>query len=194
MRIRIAVALLLILGVAGCTDKLEPAASPDVSATSPGPIALTDDEAGVRYLSVVCQPNAALASLLEVLRAGDDADIAAINAAGAEALRTARLAIEVLDDTRYVWPAGVAEHVPHIRAAYVLWLSSYDMIANAPTVDEAYSVEFAELTQEQRSAGQEIRLRLGLAADTATSCVGYETKLDSLHDELIQRDEPSPSS
>jgi len=93
----------------------------------------------------------------------------------------------VLDDSYFTWPAGVAEQIEHIRSTSVAYLSTKDSFVNAARFSDAYYATFPEQTPEQSSAPQEIRIQLELGTDTTASCVGYETRLDALHAEMVER-------
>jgi hypothetical protein len=197
---RIALILAVALVLAGCSG---PGPAPEsIPTTSPaptptidrGPVLLTDEEAAERYLQVVCQPNAGLNAIDDAIVAGEpewlnggSPDPAAVRAAAAETLRVVRLAVEVIDDDYIVWPESVATHVDHIRDSYIQELAVLSGVANADRFEDAYYAQWPQRTPEQAAAGQEIRYQLGLDADTAASCEGYEESLEVVHTEMIDR-------
>ena len=196
------VALLVLIcafALAGCTSTpiAAPTPTPTPSPTiDPGPVALPTEQAGTYYLSAVCQGNVANDVLRAAFAAGEpeflqggEPDLTAVKAAAAEVTRVDRLLIEVLDDPYFTWPAGVAEQIQYIRASMVAGLSTLNGYANAARFSDAYYATYPEQTAEQVSAPQEIRYQLELSADTTASCVGYETRLDELHAEMVDRNE-----
>lgn len=172
--------------------------SPEQTApqVDPGPVELTIEEAGERYLAIVCQTNFANESLSAAFVAGEqeflnggEPSVDAIRSAGAEVVRTSRLQIEMFDDDYYIWPEEVAEQLPHLRAASMAELSALQAVANAERFQDAYYMQYPERSAEQQAAPQEIRYQLGLSADTTESCVGFETALDDLKEEMTKRQE-----
>ncbi|MGO3148060.1 MAG: hypothetical protein ACTIJ6_10325 [Leucobacter sp.] len=186
------------LSLAGCTTvaaKPTPAV-PEIPRVETGPVLLTDEEAGERYLSIVCQPNSASDAAYEAIIAGEeeyrnggDPAVDTVKSSSAEHLRVTRLAIEVLDDEYYTWPESVVEFVPHIRSTFMASLSPLQATSNVTRYEDAYSMSWPESTPEQQSAAQEIRYQLGLDADTTASCIGYETALEELHTKMVELNE-----
>lgn len=198
------VSIASILLLTGCTQlgsaSSEPAASEATPVPSPtptidpGPVELTKEEAGVRYLSLVCQRNALSAQLNDAFVAqeetffnGGDPDVTAVKAAAAEAMRVSRLSVELLDDPYYTWPEGLSTHLQAIRDAQVGESGMFSDIANATRYEDAYYM--TSPGPSSGSAAQEIRYQLGLPVDTTASCVGYETATDTLHAQMIERNE-----
>jgi hypothetical protein len=198
----VAAAALVLVSLAGCSAATEaPAPKPKTTAVAepkvdPGPVTLTKEEAGARYLDIVCAPNAGVAALNAAydvgepdFLAGGAPDPAAVKATGAALMELDRLAIEQLDDTYYVWPEKVAAQLPHIRSSYMGELASNQSIANAATFQDAYYATVTPQTPEQLAAGQEIRYQLEIPADTVASCVGHEDGLARLAADKIELDE-----
>lgn len=198
----IGAAILMLL--VGCSQTTPNSADPTFSTPSatpsptptidPGPVELTDEEAGIRYLMIICQRNASGTQLAAAFAAqegtflnGDEADATAVKAAAAEALRLNRLGTELFDDPYYVWPENVATHVKTLRDYTVAESGTLSQIANAPRYEDAYYAIWPADTTG--GAAQEIRYQLGLSPDTTASCVGYETGTDKLHAEMTERNE-----
>ena len=161
----------------------------------PGPVVLLDEEAAARYLSIVCPINVATRMLDDAYRAGEDEylnggspDPSAVVAAAATIRDEQRLAIELLDDTYFVWPEVVATQIPLIRAAYMGNMVVVSSVASASSFEVAYNTPAAARTPEQDAAGQEIRYQLNISADTDNSCVGFEDGLIRLSAEKAERD------
>jgi len=161
-----------------------------------GPVALSPEDAGVYYLSLVCQGNVASQALNAAFAAGEteffaggEPDATAVKAAAVEKGRLTRLFIEMLDDPYYTWPDGVPAQVALLRSAAISELSPYDSMANATQFSDAYYATFPQVIPEQSSAPQEIRYQLKLDTDTTASCSGYETALDEIYAEMVDRNE-----
>jgi hypothetical protein len=193
---RLPIVLLAIFTLTGCAA-LTPTATPTPSPTIDiGPVELTESEAAERYLDLVCATNQANEALDAAIIAGEPEwlnggapDPSAIKAAATESMRLARLAVELIDDEYYIWPGDVGTYLQHIRETFIQDLSLLSAVANVTRFEDAYFMPWPERTSEQASAGQEIRYQLGLDADTTASCVGYETGLEDLHQEMIERAE-----
>jgi hypothetical protein len=191
----VAVAALLIVTYATVVPEATPVPSPTPT-IAVGPVVLSQEEAGLYYLSVVCQwnfagdaENSALAAGERVFFDGGEPDLTALKAAATESSRLTRLAVEVLDDPYFIWPEAVAGQIVHIRSAMVGELSPLNTVANATRFEDGYYAPFPALTPEQASAGQEIRLQLNLDTNALTSCAGYETALDETHAEMTARND-----
>lgn len=155
---------------------------------------MSKEEAAQRFLGVVCQRNRLVNQLNSAFDAqeekflnGGSADPSEVKVIAADAQRVNRLAIELIDDPYYVWPSGVASHVRTIRQAYIELSSYYDGVMNADSFEEAYYLD--GLVTDGATAAQEIRYQLGLPADTSSSCEGKETISESLHQEMVERNE-----
>lgn len=172
-----------------------PSATPSPTPTiDPGPVELTKKDAAERYLGIVCQRNSLVYQLNDAFDAQEDAflsggagDVSEVKKIAAESMRVNRLAIEIIDDTYYTWPEGVAEHLKTIRQSYIALASYYDALTNAGSFEEAYYSTAPE--SGGAAAAQEIRYQLGLPADTTSSCKGKETMSDVLHQEMTKRNE-----
>ena len=177
---------------ADTTTTSEPSPTPTID---PGPVALTKEEAGERYLGIVCQRNgavvpysAAFAAADEVYIGGGDPDITALKAADAELLRVTTVQVTLFDDPYYTWPEGMAKHLKKIRDTDLGLLGVFDGVTNATTYVAANDASMATVPDSALSV-QEVRYQLGLSADTTASCKGYETTADALHAEMLERDE-----
>jgi len=191
-------AIAVVIGLSGCSaPALDAEAKPTITvpAIDPGPVALSEAEAGDRYLSIVCPINIATNALNAAYAAGEDEylnggtpDVSAVVAAATTIRDQQRLAIEQLDDTYFEWPGVVAEQAPHIRSAYMANMAVVSAIAGATDFETAYSTPAAASTPEEDAAGQEIRYQLGLSADTDASCAGFEDGLTTLSTAKTERD------
>ncbi|WP_200329597.1 hypothetical protein [Leucobacter sp. L43] len=196
-------AAVLLLALTGCTAQAETSSEAAQNSENsaeptidPGPIELTKEEAGERYLQLVCQGNTASDAVinafnahLDEFNAGGTPEVETVKAAAAELVRVNRMQIETIDDDYYVWPEIVGDQLLHIRAETMTDLAADQAVMNAQTYEEALRVTYNEATAEQQAAPQEIRYQLGIDADTTSSCVGYETALDEIHAEMLERNE-----
>ncbi|MFC7943330.1 hypothetical protein ACFUPZ_08715 [Microbacterium oxydans] len=196
------IALVILTGCAASPDADSGATTPSSSPTpqptptiDPGPVALSVEDAGIRYLGIVCQRNGANEALNQAFAAGEetylnggDADPTAVKAAAAESLRVNSVQIALFDDGYYTWPGGVDVHIRAVRDASMKATSMYDSIANASSYAAAYNVAVVD-DPAAAQAAQEIRYQLQLSPDTTASCVGYETAADALHTEMTERNE-----
>lgn len=184
----------LLISLVGCSsadlEKAQPTPTRDA-----GPIILTDSDAAVRYLSIVCDNNAAGDALYAAFTAGEAVyldggtpDLASLKSAASASLDLNRSAIELLEDEYFAWPENVAEHITFVRQGYMAGLSQLDGIINAATFEEAYGTPSPVLTPEQDAAGQEVRYQLGLDADTTASCTDSLGGIAILMEEKSARD------
>lgn len=190
-----AVTVLLVL--AGCSS-LSPESSaegPAAPAIDPGPVELTVEEAGERYLNIVCPNNFGLDAIEAAFKAGEEEyrnggapDPAAVIAAAATLAELNRAAVEHFDDEYFIWPSKVTAQIPHMRANYMGELTTNQAVATSATYEDAYNVPLPAGTPEIDTAGQEIRYQLGLPSDTVTSCVGHEDGLTVLANERAERE------
>jgi len=170
-----------------------PTATPSPTPTiDPGPVELTKEEAGERYLAIVCASNALGAQMNEQLDEkeaqwlnGKEPNISKIKSIAAQSIAVDRLGIELFDDPYYIWPSSVAAHIRTVRDAFVAEQGTLDTIANAKNFKTIYNVTWPD----SGSAPQEIRYQLGLSTDTTASCAGKDKLLDGLHAEMVARTE-----
>jgi hypothetical protein len=193
---------LLLVAVSGCSTAPEaPETTPESSASAapkidPGPVTLTVEEAGNRYLDIVCGPNIAGEALYAALTAGEPEfvaggapDPAAVKAAAAARAAASRLAVAQIDDTYFVWPEKVAPQLALVRAVFIGDVATYQSVSSAATFSDAYYAPPTEQNPEQQAAGQEIRYQLDISADTVGSCAGHETGLADLAVAQTEREE-----
>lgn len=155
---------------------------------------MTKEEAGARYLGIVCQRNEAAYRLNDAIVAqeetffnGGDPDLTEIRAAAAEAMRVSRIVVELFDDSYYIWPEGLDDHLALIRESTMAESTTLSAIANASRFEDAY---YAQFTGPDTAASiAEVRYQLGLSADTSASCQGYEAAADVLHTEMLERND-----
>lgn len=198
---RLVVGAAVTVALAGCSN-----ASTDLVAETPtasasaadaidvGPVELTSDEAGTRYLNIICPKNFGVQALTDAFsagedefRAGGDPDPAAVKASAADRIVIARLVVDFLDDEYFLWPEEVRDQIPLVRDANVAELSTLDGIVNAATYEDAYYATWPDYTAAG-TAAQEIRYQLGLDADTTASCIGFEGGHDALTAETTARE------
>ncbi len=169
--------------------------SPSIAPIDPGPVELSVEEAGERYLNLVCPVNQGIEALNAAFTAGEEEflnggapDPAPAKAAAAGRIETTRIGLEHLDDEYFTWPDGVADQIAHIRSSYISELATLNAISNAASFEDAYYASWAAATPEQQGAGQEIRYQLGLEVDTVASCAGREDGLSVLSAEREERE------
>lgn len=169
----------------------EPAPTPTIDV---GPVELNTEQAGERYLNLMCQRNDAVYKVNDAFQAkadeylnGGDPDPTEVKKAAAEAMRVSRVTVELIDDPYYVWPDGTGELLQTLKGSLLGDAGYYSAVANATSFDAANNVSAPSI--DVGSAPQELRYKLGLPADTTTSCKGLETAADPLHAEMQQRNE-----
>lgn len=181
-------------GAAPASESPTPTATPSPTPTiDPGPVALTKEEAGKRYLGIVCGPNFAGQTLYDATIAQEDAflngegvSLDGVKAAADVNIRAIRTAVELIDDTYVTWPGDIGEHLQHVRAEYLADSSTLSDILNTDRFDDVYYADWNN-SAESATASQEIRLQLGIPADAFGSCKGYETAGETLHQEMTER-------
>lgn len=169
--------------------------SPTPTPTIPtGPVALTKQEAGERYLDLICQRNDVGAKLNAAFEAkesayldGESVDVSAVTTIATEALRVNRVTVELIDDTYYTWPDNTGELLQAIKGSLLGEAQTFSEIANATSFADAYNTPASSV--DPGTAPQELRYKLGLAADTTASCKGKEEAADVLHAEMTERNE-----
>ncbi|MCK6079039.1 hypothetical protein KZX37_00230 [Microbacterium sp. EYE_5] len=171
------------------------ASSPSPTPTiDPGPVELSAEEAARRYLAIMCDRNAAVhrvgdafADQEDAYWAGDATDVAPVNDAAADAQLVGRRTVELIDDSYYVWPEGISEHLKVLRASELADAVILDAWASARSFDEAMQLEWP--TSDAAASAQEIRYLLDLPANTDSSCAGFEGAGKKLHSEMLEREE-----
>lgn len=174
------------------TQAPSPSPTPSIAR---GPVELTKEEAGERYLGIVCQRNGATERLNQAFVAGEEAylnggnpDVAAVKASAAEVLRLNTMQIALLDDPYFTWPDGLDAHLSNVRDASMTQASTFNALVNAATYEDAYNQPVSDDPEGAKSS-QEIRYQLELSPDTTASCQGYETATEALHTEMMERNE-----
>lgn len=159
---QIAVGSVCVVTLAACGGSDEqtaaqPQASISSSPTPSGPIELTAEQAGERYLKYICQTNAAGDRLVE---AGyydgyfgqpltEEQRTALKNAA-----KVNTRAAQALEDPGYVWPADVAKPIETVS------VQLYEFAASS--ADTAKDGEITDLQGGPGKSASVIRLKLGL--------------------------------
>lgn len=160
-------ALLVMLVLAGCTSGGTVVSSPSSSSSAssvkptPTPTVMTNDEAGAKYLSIVCPGNKAGIALDAAFKSGDIAQITAAAASARDIYQTSALA---LADTKILWPEGIAAELKKLSDAQFARVSFADQVSKATTLDEATSVIY--VSDDSGAVAQKIRAQLGLPAST----------------------------
>lgn len=200
-----AVSVFALVILTGCssaasidTADTESSQAPSPSPTptiDPGPVALSTEEAGERYLGIVCQRNGATERMNQEFIAGEDEylnggnpDAAAVKAAAAEVLRLNTMQIALFDDAYFTWPDGLDAHLSNVRDSSMAQASTFNAVANAATYEDAYNQSVFDDPEGAKSS-QEIRYQLQLSPDTTASCQGYETTTEALHAEKVERND-----
>lgn len=172
------------------TSKQPETTQPEVEVEQ-GPVELTRAEAGQRYLDIVCQPNEAWdaydiawIALEDAEAAGGSLDITAVQEAAAELLHLRQQEAALLEDPRFVWPTSVQDQILLLQDMNLSDMRLLELEVNARNFDELWRISYPELTAEELRAPQEIRLNLGIDADTVASCRGHEQENDRLYAEL----------
>lgn len=181
------VPVVLLLALAGCSagvssSKSDPGVAAEPTPTPSvdrGPVELTVEEAAERYLSIICDRNATAAAVSDgylrwedVYLAGGDPGVQEAAALSEAAMIAARNSVVLFDDEYYVWPEDVQEHIATVRDANLAEVGPYDTIMNSNSYEQVRLVTFPD-GAEGGNAAQEVRLALGISADTSTSCEGY---------------------
>lgn len=204
-RIAAVATLALFAGLTGCSTEANQQSSGAVpesqsadsvqSAPAPSPTEKVLDKAaaGELYLHVICDSNEtnsafneAAGAANEVAATGQTPDITPVTASAAEAVAREREAVTVFDDSYYVWPDSVKEHIKDVRSTLMTELSTFQQIASADSWETIVAVTPAET---DLTASQEVRYQLGLDADTETSCEGMTGHLSQLAKESAERQE-----
>lgn len=173
-KLYVIVAFAAALAVGGCSSGSPASSTPEeaVSATpTPTPTAMSSEEAGKFYLAAVCPRNVQGDKMLAVFQTEPfDVEVAK---AEASALRdTYRSTIETLSDVKVVWPDAVKSDVVALTEGMYEDLGVAQHLANQTTDTGFFAVWNGwETPPEHAALAQKIRLKLGLPADTSTSCV-----------------------
>ena len=188
-----AAVLAIMLALAGCTEAAPTEPTAPARATpkeSVGAATMTVEEAGERYLSIVCEANVAIdeTSLAsEVARTAylnnEEVDVAPLTSGYARLLSLIELSAKEFANRDFIWPVEVATQIDTLRTGDIADFDHYQAIATATTYDEVLAAPEAQSTLEQDSAPQKIRFELGLSLDKEASCVGYENALTKLGEE-----------
>lgn len=164
-------------GLTGCVNtdsKAEPAAASDPTPdTEQGPVELTIEEAGVRYLQIVCPANIAAGVWEETYAAvaAQEMDMPALREATVNNADVDVVVLSLLNDERYVWPAEAAAFIEEIRVSYEEELDALIAAVPAESLAEVDAVAWPDYSS---LPVVELRNVLGLDADTSASCIGYE--------------------
>lgn len=180
LKASLAVATLSILLLAGCTAPADSgsttetvpasqAGTPSPTSTpTPTPEAMSVEDAANYYLDTVCPANAASETWNTATASGE---FPAYKASAQPLVDAYSAAAARFDDPTVLWPAQIEPaDITALSNSYYADISILQGIANANTEAEA-NFTFAS-RDAAAAASQKIRARLGLAADTTSSCVG----------------------
>lgn len=161
--------------VTGCGAGTQPntALSQAVVATatpSPSATVMSVTEAGKFYLAAVCPTNIMSNTLADTIQA-KPVNVGA-TAQSAAALRDGyRKAIETLSDEQVLWPDSVKAEVATLAESLYAEVSAAGNVANQTTEANLIATWNAWVDEPAGPAtAQKIRLKLGLPADTRSSC------------------------
>lgn len=133
---------------------------------------MSKEEAGDRYLEIMCPANFASEILDNAVQAQD---LAAINAAAEMRIEAVRLAATQLTASDARWPSEVSpDDTEAISDYFMASISTLESLKSATTLPETLVI-YPDGTEFQ-AAAQTIRLELGLSSDVVASCADYESR------------------
>lgn len=154
-----------------------------------GPQQMSIEDAGERYLNIVCTSNAAgdraydlLDAGLAELDAGGSPDVSAFNAAAAEARDVVQRSASLLGSDDVLWPTAVAEDIAKVQRSLLIEVSDWEGVRSSASIEEAGDFILSPEPVELEGAAQAVRAGLNISADTEASCVGRENGHDALTD------------
>ncbi|MGJ3192060.1 hypothetical protein [Paenarthrobacter sp. FR1] len=157
---------------AGTAISLEasPSTPPTFTPTSV-PTVLTTEEAGKAYLAAVCPSNIQAHKTSEVVQA-EPFDLQASKTATAALRDTYRATIEKLTNDKTLWPGTVKADIEALTELMYDDLSGTENVAKQKTQTDFTSSwnSWTSSMADRPGTAQKIRLKLGLSADTASSC------------------------
>lgn len=176
LKASLAVATLSVLLLGGCTSPADSGSATEtvpVSQTStpsptPTPEAMSVENATEYYLDTVCPANAASETWNTATASGE---FAAYKSSAQPLVDAYSAAAARFDDPTVLWPAQIeVADITALSNSYYADISILQGIANANTEAEA---NFAFANRDAAAAAsQKIRARLGITADTTSSCAG----------------------
>jgi hypothetical protein len=128
---------------------------------------LSTEEAGRKYLEIICPGNTAWLGDVELT------DLKALRAAAADARDIFQARAKGLSDPSIQWPSGVPELLKVLRKDALSSVVYFENLALAETLDDFWSDPPPDRSQFSEVA-QEVRLILNLSADTVESCKNYK--------------------
>lgn len=128
---------------------------------------MSTQTAGEKYLSIVCPVNK---GIFEVTTAGSAGDFNGFTVAAGQARDAAQAAASAFSDKSIMWPAGIRPLLEEMKDEELALASFFNSLANARSFEEANSIS---TPISDGTAAQEVRLILGLTADTEASCKAY---------------------
>ncbi|WP_427004247.1 hypothetical protein [Pseudarthrobacter sp. H2] len=127
-------------------------------------------EAGKAYLAAVC-PSNILADKAATTVQTKPLDLLAAKSAAAALRDSYRKTIETLSDQKVMWPEAVKPDVATLAEAMYADLSGAENVANQTTDANLIAAWNTWVNSPPPAAtAQKIRLKLGIPADTASSC------------------------
>ncbi|ANF30710.1 hypothetical protein A0130_02585 [Leifsonia xyli] len=168
---RVATAVLLVAGLAGCSAQtVTTASTPTVKATTvtsptptptPTPTVMTTAEAAALYKASACAVNTT-GQAFNTIWQGNSGDIDGLRAAAAAARDASSATATKLDQA--TWPGEVKDDIAVVRDADFAAASTLSQIATATSWEAAIANQFP-IQDAASAASQRIRSRLGLPAD-----------------------------
>lgn len=154
-----------------------------------GPQEMSIEDAGERYLNIVCTSNAAgaradaiIEAAIAELDAGGNPDPAPFFAAAAEARDLSQRSAALLGSEDVVWPEVVADDIKLVQRLLIGDVTYWEAQSKAGTLDAAWEMDFPAEDPAIASSAQVVRSGLNLGADLEASCVGFENGHAALTD------------
>lgn len=171
-----AVLALAALALTGCSGGGQATAAPTESSTTtasptpaPTPTIMTNDEAGKKYLSIVCPTNATIDTLNKDVEA-TPLNLNAAIAAAAASRDSYRKQIEAFSDEKILWPATVKADLASMAEAMYPDLSAVANLASQTTEKNFIAAWNAWPESTSAATAQKVRVKLGLSSDAMGSC------------------------
>ncbi|WP_175558563.1 hypothetical protein [Arthrobacter sp. ok362] len=171
-----AVLALAALALAGCSGGGQATAAATESATTtasptpaPSPTIMANDEAGKKYMSIVCPTNTAIDQLNKAVEA-QPFNVKASTTAAAAARDSYRKQIEAFSDEKVLWPATVKADIAKMAEETYSDLTGAANLASQTTESNFNAAWNAWTSSTATVTAQKVRLKLGLSSDAMGSC------------------------
>lgn len=171
-------AALVALMLSGCGAGPQASTATEVAVTSPStaatatptPTVMSVADAGKFYLTTVCPTNA-LGDKASAIMQTKPLDLGAAKSATAALRDGHRKVVETLSDPKVLWPDVVKADIVTLTDAIYGEVSGADNVAKQTTESGLINAWNGWTSPPAlASTAQKIRLKLGLAADTSSSC------------------------